>query len=76
MTREEAIEVLKIADENASCDDCLYYAQIEDCPLDDDCIIRKAISVAIQALSQEPTDDATLKDIFLYGVRVQRTRTV
>ena len=62
MTREEAIDVLKIADENASCDDCLYYAQIEDCPLDDDCIIRKAISVAIQALSQEPCDDAISRD--------------
>lgn len=58
MTREEAIEVLKLVDENASCDDCLYYAQMEDCPTDEDCIIRKAIEMAIQALSQEPCDDA------------------
>lgn len=54
MTREEAIKVLNAVDENASCDDCLYYAQMEDCPTDDDCIIRKAIWMAISALEQEP----------------------
>ena len=50
MTREEAIEVLKLVDENASCDDCLYYVQMEDCPTDEDCIIRQALDMAIQAL--------------------------
>ena len=54
MTREEAIEVLKLVDENASCDDCLYYAQMEDSPTNEDCIIRQALDMAIQALSQEP----------------------
>ena len=50
ITRTEAIEVLKVVDENASCDDCLYYAQMEDCPTNDDCIIRKAIWLAISYL--------------------------
>lgn len=56
MTREEAIEVLKLVDENVSCDDCLYYAQMEDCPTDEDCIIVQAVRMAKQALSQEPCD--------------------
>lgn len=59
MTREEAIEVLKLVDENASCDDCLYYAQMEDCPTDEDCIIRQALDMAIQALqAQDKADTA------------------
>lgn len=58
MTREEAIEVLKLVEENASCDDCLYYAQMEDCPTDEDCIIVQAVRMAKQALSKEPCDDA------------------
>ena len=57
MTREEAIEVLKLVDENASCDDCLYYAQMEDCPTDEDCIIRQALDMAIQALQAQADGD-------------------
>lgn len=53
MTREEAIETLMIVDENASCDNCLYYAQMEDCPDDEDCVIRQALDMAINALEQE-----------------------
>ena len=66
MTREEAIEILKAVDENASCDDCLYYAQMEDCPTDDDCIIRKAIWMAIKALEQEPCEDAISREAVIY----------
>ena len=56
MTRAEAIEVLKLVEENVSCDDCLYYAQMEDCPIDEDCIIVQAVRMAKQALSQEPCE--------------------
>lgn len=54
MTREQAIITLKVVDENASCDDCLYYNQMEDCPDNEDCIIRQALEMSIEALAQEP----------------------
>ena len=50
MNKEEAAEVLKIVEENVSCDDCLYYGQMEDCPDDDDCIIARALEEAIEAI--------------------------
>ena len=50
MTKQEAIITLKIVDENASCDECLYYNQMEDCPSDEDCIIRQALEMAIDVL--------------------------
>ena len=53
MTKNKAIEVLKIVDENASCDDCLYYGQMEDCPNDENCIIREAIEMAIDELKSQ-----------------------
>ena len=52
MTNQESILVLQVADENASCDDCLYYNQMEDCPKDEECIVRQAIYKAIKALSK------------------------
>ena len=55
MTREEAIEILKTLKPNMRFDDTgwLYTEQ--------------ALEMAISALEQEPTDDATLKDIFCMG---------
>ena len=66
MTREEAIVVLNVVDENASCYDCLYYNQMEDCPTGEDCIIRQALWMAISALEQQNERQKTLqKDIEL-----------
>ena len=62
MTREEAMETLMIVDENASCDNCLYYAQMEDCPDDEDCVIRQALYMAIEALKQEPNEDCISRE--------------
>ena len=55
MSREEAIEILKTLKPNMRFDDTgwLYTEQ--------------ALEMAISALEQEPTDDATLKDIFCMG---------
>lgn len=51
MTNQEAVMTLMVVEENISCDDCLYYSQMEDCPTDDNCIVAKAIWKAINALS-------------------------
>lgn len=51
MTNQEAVTTLMVVEENISCDDCLYYSQMEDCPTDDNCIVAKAIWKAINALS-------------------------
>ena len=50
MTIEEAKNTLEIAEENLSCDDCLDYNQMEDCPNDSDCIISTAFHKAIASL--------------------------
>lgn len=51
MTNQETVTTLMVVEENISCDDCLYYSQMEDCPTDDNCIVAKAIWKAINALS-------------------------
>lgn len=67
MTREQAIMTLMVVDENATCDDCLYYNQMEDCPNDEDCIIRQALDMAIKALEQEPKTGHWIDDNGIYA---------
>ncbi len=57
MTRAEAVKYLKAMKDG--CNDTCYKVRYV--------THNEALDMAIQALSREPTDDATLKDIFCMG---------
>ena len=65
MTREEAIEVLELIEEDIDCDGCRYFPDKEHCECVEECLYATALKVAIKTLEQEPktghwTDDTRL----------------
>ena len=63
MTKEEAIKILR----EDGCGYCTWQSiNPYECE-NKECKLKEALDMAISALEQEPTDDATLKDIFCMG---------
>lgn len=79
MTIDEAIITLGVAEENLSCDDCLYYNQMEDCPNGEDCIIATAFHMAIASLEAWKKVKAEIGKLSLsweYGQGVEDCLTI